>query len=93
MIAPELKAELELQGVDLVRALLVSSTDGYSGTGRNTPISLGQLKTTRGEIQDWLKCKEKAKARREATLWSATFVVAAIAAAAAIVAAVEGWPR
>ena len=35
--------QLELHGVDAMRALLASSTDGFSGTGRKTPINLGNV--------------------------------------------------
>ena len=49
------RQELELHGVDAMRGLLASSTDGFSGIGRMTPLSLGAITITRGEIQDWLK--------------------------------------
>ena len=50
--------ELEKHGVDAMRSLLMSSTDGLSGTGRKTPITLdGGVKVTRGDIEDWLQWK------------------------------------
>jgi hypothetical protein len=75
-ILPEVFGELELHGADSMRALLGSSTDGYSGTGRDTPIKFGNVVAKRGEVQDWLKWK----AEREA-LWIKAGVVAAILAA------------
>jgi hypothetical protein len=69
--------DLEKHGVDAIRSLLVSSTDGLSGTGRKTQIPLGGAVTvTRGEIQDWLKWKEAKDA-----CWVKVGVIAAIAAA------------
>ncbi|MGC2082810.1 MAG: hypothetical protein WA702_05540, partial [Bradyrhizobium sp.] len=54
-LSTELLAELERHGVDAMRGLLTTSTNGFSGTGRNTDI--GGAPATRGEIQDWLKWK------------------------------------
>jgi hypothetical protein len=68
--------ELELHGVDSMRGVLASSTDGYSGTGRDTSIRFGNVVATRGEIQDWLKWKATVDA-----LWIKLGVVAAILAA------------
>jgi hypothetical protein len=68
--------ELELHGVDSMRALLASSTDGFSGTGRKTSISLGNVVVERGEIQDWIKWKAAQDA-----CWVKIGVAAAIAAA------------
>jgi hypothetical protein len=75
-LLPEVFQELELHGPDSMRALLASSTDGYSGTGRDTPIRFGNVVTKRGEIQDWLKWKAQVD-----TLWIKAGVVAAVLAA------------
>jgi hypothetical protein len=59
-----------------MRALLASSTDGYSGTARNVEIKLGNIPAKRGEIQDWLKWKARLDA-----LWLKAGVIAAVLAA------------
>jgi hypothetical protein len=69
-------AELELHGVDAMRGMLASATDGYSGTSRTVVINLGAVAVTRGEIQDWLKWK----AARDGC-WIKVGTVAAVAAA------------
>jgi hypothetical protein len=48
---------LELHGIDAMRGLLASSSDGYSGTARNTQIQVGDISVQRGELQDWVKWK------------------------------------
>lgn len=75
-LLPEVVEELELHGVDAMRGLLTSSTDGYSGTGRDTLIRFGNVVAKRGEIQDWLKWK----AARE-SWWIKVGTIAAILAA------------
>jgi hypothetical protein len=59
-----------------MRSLLASSTDGYLGTGRGTPIKLGSISAKRGEIEDWLKWK----AQRDA-FWPKLGVIVAVFAA------------
>src|ERR1700691_5207413 len=56
-LTSEKLAELELHGVDAMRGMLASATDGYSGTSRMVVTNLGAIAVTRGEIQDWLKWK------------------------------------
>jgi hypothetical protein len=76
-IPPDVIDELERRGIDSVRALLASMSDGYSGTGRNTTIQLGGgLKIRRDQMEDWLKDKAAANAR-----WAKVGTVAAIIAA------------
>lgn len=75
-LTPEKQAELELHGVDAMRGMLTSATDGYSGTTRQVQINLGAIVVTRGEIQDWLKWKAARDAR-----WIKVGTIAAIAAA------------
>lgn len=75
-LLPEVLQELELHGVDSMRGLLGSSTDGYSGTGRDTAIKFGNVVAKRGEIQDWLKWKASVEA-----LWIKLGVAAAMLAA------------
>jgi len=75
-LLPELINEFELQGVDALHGLLISSANGHSGIGRNTQIHFGNAIATRGEIQDWLKWKATV-----IDLWVKTGVVSAIAAA------------
>jgi hypothetical protein len=60
--------ELELHGVDSVRALLAS--------WRKNPISLGNVVVACSEIEDWLKWKAAQDAR-----WMKVGVVAAVVAA------------
>jgi hypothetical protein len=55
--------ELERRGVDSVRALLASMSDGHSGTGRRSRFLLEPgLDISRGEAEDWLKEKDNAQA-------------------------------
>jgi hypothetical protein len=68
--------ELDLHGTDAMRAILASSTDGYSGTTRQVSIELGTVRVTRGDIQDWLKWKSARDA-----CWIKVGIVAAVAAA------------
>lgn len=69
--------ELERRGVDSVRALLLGMSDGYSGTARTTPLRLGDGGTiSRGEMEDWLRQKE-----RTADRWIKAGAIAAILAA------------
>lgn len=86
-LAPELWTELELHGVDSMRSVLASATNGFAGTGRGTLIRFGNVNATRGEIQDWLKWKGARDARWiKAGVW-----LALVAALAGVIAAVEGW--
>jgi|HubBroStandDraft_6_1064221.scaffolds.fasta_scaffold446713_2 hypothetical protein len=68
--------EFELHGVDSMRAVLASSTNGHSGTGRATVISFGRVSVQRGDIEDWLKWKGAVS-----DVWIRIGVVAAFAAA------------
>lgn len=57
-VPPELLAKLERHGVNSMRGILASSTNGYAGTARDTSIPLGDgAAAARGQIQDWLKWK------------------------------------
>lgn len=86
-LAPELMQKLELHGADALRGLLISSTDGYSGTSRNTKIDFGNGSAQRGEIQDWLKWRAAVDA-----WWVKAGVVAASAAALlSLIAVVTEW--
>ena len=75
-ILPEVVAELELHGVDAVRGILAASSDGHTGSGRNTPIKFGNVVAKRGEIEDWLKWHAATD-----KCWVKVGVIAAIAAA------------
>jgi hypothetical protein len=75
-LAPDVLRELNLHGLDAMRDLLASSTDGHSGTGRNTAISLGNISVTRGQMQGWVNWKTGRDA-----CWMKVGVIAAIAAA------------
>jgi len=83
---PEVLAEFELHGVDAVRAVLSSSSDGVSGADR-------QCGFRRGEMQDWLKWKaavtEATETRRFRT--NVALAVAGIVAALLIAAWQFGW--
>ena len=76
VLLPEVMAELELHGADAMRALLVASTDGQSGTGRATTFRIGNVVPKRGEIQDWLKWKAAIDA-----YWVRVAAIAAVLAA------------
>jgi hypothetical protein len=56
-LLPEVLAELELHRAEAVRAVLAGSSDGVSGTSRDTLLWIGNATIKRGEIQDWLKWK------------------------------------
>ena len=75
-ILPEVLAEFDLHGVDAVRAVLANSSDGSSGTSRDTPLRVGNAATKRGEIQDWLKWKSEVE-----QCWIKVGVIAAAFAA------------
>jgi hypothetical protein len=82
-LPPRVEAELELRGVDSVRAYLAGQGSfAGEGTARHTPYRLGRVKTTRGEVEDWLRWKNAADAR-----W---VKVAAVAAVVGAVAAIFG---
>jgi hypothetical protein len=76
LLSADKMREFELHGVDALHGLLVRSSDGYSGTTRKVEIDLGNMKVSRGEIQDWLKWKAAIEA-----WWIRVGVVAASAAA------------
>lgn len=81
---PEVAAELDLHGVDAVRAFLIGQGSyGGVGTTRDTIYRFGNAAVRRGEVEDWLKWKDA----RE-SFWVRIGVIAAIAAAAL---AAAGW--
>jgi hypothetical protein len=91
-IHPEVLAEFELHGVDAVRALLAGSSDGVSGTSRNTLLRIGNAVVRRGEMQDWLKWKaavtEATETRRFRTnVWLAVWLAVAGIVVAILIAA------
>jgi hypothetical protein len=75
-LLPEVLAELELNGADAVRAVLAGSSDGVSGTSRDTLLRIGNETIKRGEMQDWLKWNDEV-----AGYWVKTGVIAAVIAA------------
>ncbi len=75
-LLPEILAEFELHGVDAVRAVLASSSDGFSGASRHAPLRLGNATIQRGEVEDWLKWKAEVDA-----YWIKMGVIAAVVAA------------
>jgi hypothetical protein len=75
-LPPEVMKELELRGVDTMRALNANSTDGHAGTSRKVPINIGNMTVTRDQIEDWLNWKASIEA-----FWIRTGVIAAIIAA------------
>jgi hypothetical protein len=89
----EVLAEFELQGPDTVRSLLASSSDGVSGTSRNTPVRIGNAVAKRGEMQDWLNWKAAVKDATETRRFHTNvwLVVAGIVAAFLIAAWQSGW--
>jgi hypothetical protein len=91
--APDVERELQLLGVEGVRDLLRVSTNGYSGTGALADIGLPNSKATRGDLLSWIQCQEAGKGRRENRRFWWTVALSAIAAVAAVIAAVEGWPH
>lgn len=92
-LAPDVERDLRLLGVEGLRDLLRVSTDGYSGTGGLTVIQLPNTKGTRSELLDWLRWQEAVKARRANWRFCLTLALSAIAAVAAVIAAIEGWPH
>jgi hypothetical protein len=75
-IPPDVLTELKRRGVDSVRSLLTTMSDGHSGTGRTASITLGHVEVARGHMEDWLLQKDAASSR-----WIKTGAVAAIVAA------------
>jgi hypothetical protein len=73
---PEEVAELEAYGVDGVRALLWSLSDGVSGTGSKTKVTLSKVSITRETMQNWLSWKASKDA-----MWLKVGTVAAVGAA------------
>jgi hypothetical protein len=87
------ESDLRLLGVEGVRDLLRVSTDGHSGTGGLTNIPLPNSEATRGELLTWIKYQDALKTRRENRRFWWTLALSTIAAVAAVVAAIEGWPH
>ena len=77
VMTPEVRQALEDRVVDSVRALLISMSNGQAGTGRAALVRLGTgVEVTRGDMEDWLREKE-----RSSTRWIKTAAIAAIVAA------------
>src|SRR5262249_32903869 len=90
---PEVLAEFELHGVDAVRAMLASSSDGVSGTSRDTLLRIGNTVVRPGEMQDWLKWKEAVTQATETRRFRTNVWLALWLAAIGIVAAflIAAW--
>ena len=75
-LLPDVLLELELHGVDAVRAVLASSSYGALATSRDAPLRIGNANIKRGEMQDWLKWKSEVE-----SYWIRLGVIAAVVAA------------
>jgi hypothetical protein len=75
-LAPELRAEFQRCGVDVIWAVLAASCDGHSGSSHETLLRVGNAVARRGEMADWL-IRKKAVTDR----WIMTGVFASVVAA------------